>query len=72
MGLYGFYIVFATIMLIGVISTLMVANSKKNKEGNPDYDKKTKGNWLRLSWIYIVIIVLGYVAFISYIVGVNK
>ncbi|MEK8129524.1 hypothetical protein WMW72_16585 [Paenibacillus filicis] len=60
--------VFATILLIGAVSTIMVGVSKKNKEGNPSYDSKTKGNWSRLSWIYIVVIVLGYVALVAYIV----
>lgn len=69
MSLYAYYIIFATIMLIAVISTILVGVSKKNKEGNPQYDTKTKGNWSRLSWIYIFFIVLGYVALILYIVN---
>ncbi len=53
MPLIAYYIIFATIMLVAVISTILVGISKKNKEGNPQYDTKTKGNWSRLSWIYI-------------------
>jgi nucleoside recognition membrane protein YjiH len=66
--LYIYYLVFATILLIGAVATIMVGVSKKNKEGNPAYDTKTKGNWSRLSWIYLVVIVLGYAALLVYIV----
>ncbi|MED4602819.1 hypothetical protein P9314_19480 [Paenibacillus validus] len=72
MPLIAYYIIFATIMLVAVISTILVGISKKNKEGNPQYDTKTKGNWSRLSWIYIFFIVLGYVALILYIVNTNS
>jgi hypothetical protein len=71
MSLLVYYILFATIMLIALVSTILVGISQKNKEGNPDYDSQTKGNWSRLSWIYIVIIILGYVAFIVYITKSN-
>jgi hypothetical protein len=54
-------------MFIALVSTILVGVSKTNKEGNPKYDSKTKSNWSRLSWIYIIVIVLGYVAFIVYI-----
>jgi sugar phosphate permease len=58
-------------MLFGAVVTILVGFSKKNKEGNPDYDKKTKGNWSRLSWIYIIIIALGYAAFVLYLIRSN-
>jgi hypothetical protein len=67
MSLTAYYILFATIMLFALISTILIGLSKKNKEGNPTYDSKTKGNWSRLSWIYIIVIVLGYVALIVYL-----
>jgi heme/copper-type cytochrome/quinol oxidase subunit 2 len=71
MTLMLYYILFATILLVGMISTVLIGISKKNNEGNPEYDSQTKGNWLRLSWIYIVIIILGYFAFIIYITKSN-
>jgi heme/copper-type cytochrome/quinol oxidase subunit 2 len=67
MSLFVYYILFATIMLIALISTILVGISKKNKEGDPTYDSKTKGNWSRLSWIYIIVIALGYVALVVYL-----
>lgn len=72
MSLYVYYILFATIMLIGLIVTILVGMSKKNREGNPGYDKATKGNWYRLSWIYIVVLVAAYVALISYIASAHS
>ncbi|MFH5184379.1 hypothetical protein ACHHV8_18000 [Paenibacillus sp. TAB 01] len=71
MPLYGYYILFATIMLLALIGTILVGVSQKNKEGNPNYDMKTKGNWSRLSWIYIAAIILGYLALVVYIVRSN-
>ncbi|MCZ8517906.1 MULTISPECIES: hypothetical protein [Paenibacillus] len=68
MELYVYYILFATIMLFAVVATLLVGRSKKNVEGNPQYDMRTKGNWSRLTWIYIVVILLAYIALIVYIV----
>ena len=55
-------------MLIGAAWTMWIGVSKKNREGNPGYDNKTKGNWSRLSWIYIAVLILGYAALIIYIV----
>ncbi|MDQ1911934.1 hypothetical protein RAC89_16240 [Paenibacillus sp. GD4] len=71
MPLFVYYILFATVMLIAVLGTFYVGFSKKNKEGNPTYDMKTKSNWSRLSWIYLIIIVLSYVALVVYIVKIN-
>jgi heme/copper-type cytochrome/quinol oxidase subunit 2 len=68
MSLSIYYLMFATILLIATISTILVGVSKKNKEGNPSYDGSTKSYWVRFSWIYIVVIVLSYVAFFVYIV----
>lgn len=67
MSLTTYYIMISTTMLIALVATILVGISKKNKEGNPDYDTRTKGIFSRLSWIYIIVIVLGYAAFIVYI-----
>ncbi|WP_426445823.1 hypothetical protein ACP26L_20295 [Paenibacillus sp. S-38] len=72
MELYVYYILFATVMLFAVVATLLVGMSKKNREGNPQYDQRTKGNWSRLTWIYIAVILLGYAALIVYIVQSNS
>ncbi|ALS23652.1 hypothetical protein IJ22_32910 [Paenibacillus naphthalenovorans] len=68
MPLYIYYIIFLTIMLIGTIATIMIGLSKKNKEGNPGYDKRTGSIFKNLSIYYIIAIVLGYIALILYIV----
>lgn len=68
MSLSIYYLLFATILLFAGVATFLVGISKKNKEGDPVYDSKTKSYWSRLSWIYIVVIVLGYVVFFIYIV----
>ncbi|MBP1989974.1 hypothetical protein [Paenibacillus eucommiae] len=62
MSVYAYYIVFFVILLCGTIATIMIGNSKANKEGNPEYDQKTKGYWSRLTWFYVVAIVLGFAA----------
>jgi hypothetical protein len=54
-------------MLVGTIATLMIGHSKKNKEGNPDYDKQTKSIFTRLSLYYAIVIPLGFLALIVYI-----
>ncbi|NOU91723.1 hypothetical protein GC093_00520 [Paenibacillus sp. LMG 31456] len=72
MSLLIYYILIATIMFIALVSTILVGVSKTNKEGNPNYDSKTRSNWSRLSWIYIIVIFLGYVAFIVYITKSNS
>ncbi|MEK3722422.1 hypothetical protein [Paenibacillus sp. FSL H8-0034] len=72
MSLYIYYLLFATILLLATVATFLVGFSKKNKEGNPKYDTRTKGNWSRLSWIYLIVIVSGYVAFFIYIVRLNS
>ncbi|MFD2673000.1 hypothetical protein [Marinicrinis sediminis] len=49
-----YYVLSAVFILIGALATIMVALSRKNKEGNPEYDQKTKKYWTRLSVFYIV------------------
>ncbi|NHN34466.1 hypothetical protein [Paenibacillus agricola] len=67
MSLSVYYLLFATILLLAGVATFLVGISKKNKEGDPVYDSRTKSYWSRLSWIYLVVIVLGYVAFFLFI-----
>ncbi|GIP37012.1 hypothetical protein J31TS4_02920 [Paenibacillus sp. J31TS4] len=67
MSLSSYYILLFVIVLIGTIGTIMVGASKQNKEGNPDYDKETKGIFTKLSLYYVVAIVIGFGALIWYI-----
>jgi len=50
---YSYILIFA-IFIVGVAATVMIGNSKPNKNGNPDYDRKTKGYWSRLTMFYIL------------------
>jgi hypothetical protein len=54
------------IVLISAVATVGVGMSQKNKEGNPDYDKKTGKNILRLTVIYSITIVGAYLIFALY------
>lgn len=68
MSQYLFITVIAIVILLGGgIATVMVGLSSKNKEGNPDYDKKTKSIFTRLSLYYVIPIVLVTIAFIVYL-----
>ncbi|MCZ8515558.1 hypothetical protein O9H85_24755 [Paenibacillus filicis] len=67
MSLYVYYTLFLLIMLFAAGATMVIGYSKKNTEGNPEYDKKTKTYWLGLSMQYIVAISAGLIALIIYI-----
>jgi hypothetical protein len=59
------------IVLIGfaAVATVMIGNSKQNKEGNPDYEKKTGANTLRLTIYYAAASVVSCIALVWYITG---
>jgi len=64
-----FYAIFTVILLVGVIGTLMVGFSKKNKEGDQSYFQKTGTKWVRLTSLYVVAIALGLLALIAFVKG---
>ncbi|MDF2959463.1 MAG: hypothetical protein K0S39_1198 [Paenibacillus sp.] len=45
-------------MLVGLIGTLLVGFSRKNKVGDPSYDRQLVGNWGRLGVYYIIMTVI--------------
>ncbi|MEF3306787.1 hypothetical protein [Paenibacillus sp. GYB003] len=51
-SLYVWIIIFFS-MFAGV-ATVAIGMSKENKEGNPGYERRTKGNWTRLTLVYVV------------------
>jgi NADH:ubiquinone oxidoreductase subunit 3 (subunit A) len=53
-SLYIYLIVIGVVALTGLIATLLVGNSRQNRSGNPEYEKRTAGNWLRLGIFYII------------------
>jgi hypothetical protein len=67
MSLYAYFALFAVILLIGLAATLFIGNSKQNREGNPEYDRRTAGNWLRLSLFYIVVAAICIIGLLSVI-----
>lgn len=42
------------VMAIAFVATVMIGNSKQNKQDNPDYMKKSARNMTRLTLIYVV------------------
>ncbi|GIP53677.1 MULTISPECIES: hypothetical protein [Paenibacillus] len=46
------YIVIVALVAIAAAGTLIIGNSKENRTGNPDYDKRTKKNLIKLTLIY--------------------
>ncbi|WP_145410554.1 hypothetical protein [Paenibacillus xylanexedens] len=63
------YILIIAIALFGGIATLVIGNSKANQTSNPDYDRKTKQNLSRLSYVYVFAIVFGVGGLILYLVN---
>lgn len=63
------YILVIAIALFGGIATLVIGNSKANQTSNPDYDRKTKQNLSRLSYVYVFAIVFGVGGLILYLVN---
>lgn len=56
-------VVYASIIILLVILsgvfTVMIGNSKMNREGNPDYDQRTGGNIVRLTTLYVIAGIIG-------------
>lgn len=62
-----YYVAFFMLVLVAAGVTIYVANSKVNKEGNPEYDQKTGRNWKVLTVLYTIAIVIGVIAFAIYV-----
>ncbi|RXZ80785.1 hypothetical protein EBB07_17575 [Paenibacillaceae bacterium] len=62
-----FYVLVFIIMLVAVVGTIAVGNSKSNKEGNPQYEQRTSGNWSRLTIIYFAAGLLCVLALLAYL-----
>ncbi|MBA9083990.1 cytochrome oxidase Cu insertion factor (SCO1/SenC/PrrC family) [Fontibacillus solani] len=59
------YIAIILLVVIAAIATLIIGNSPENKSGNPDYDKRTKKNLVKLTLIYGVSILMLVVLLMS-------
>ncbi|MGF9700435.1 MULTISPECIES: hypothetical protein [Paenibacillus] len=63
------YILIIGIALVGGIATVIIGNSKANQTSNPEYDRRTKQNLSRLTYVYVGAIVLGMGGLILYLVN---
>ncbi len=52
------------VMAGGFVATMLIGNSKSNREENDDYSKRTGTKWARLSGIYAGCMVIVVVLFI--------
>lgn len=55
------YIIVITLALIGGIATMMIGLSQENRKSNPEYERKTKANIVKLVVIYLIALI-GFIA----------
>ncbi|MGG1879088.1 hypothetical protein ABDI30_16165 [Paenibacillus cisolokensis] len=55
------YIMVITLALIGGIATMLVGLSQENRKSNPEYERKTKNNIVKLVFIYLIALI-GFIA----------
>ncbi|GAS83889.1 hypothetical protein BK131_24655 [Paenibacillus amylolyticus] len=61
------YVLIVGIALFGGVATMIIGNSKANQTSNPEYDRRTKQNLSKLSYVYVGAIVLGFGGLILYL-----
>jgi hypothetical protein len=66
MSLFSYLILIAIVTIAGAVVTILIGLSKQTREGNPDYDRRSKGNMSRLTLIYAVAALLGLVALFAF------
>ncbi|BFH63070.1 MULTISPECIES: hypothetical protein [Paenibacillus] len=54
----GLLILAIGVLVVGLVATIMIGESKSNKKTDPTYFKSTGKNWARLSGIYVGCIVV--------------
>ncbi|MFD0698981.1 hypothetical protein ACFQZT_33440 [Paenibacillus sp. GCM10027628] len=62
-----YYAVFSIILLLGLVGTLWVGFSRRNREGDQTYFQRTGVKWIRLTSFYVIAIALGLLALVAYI-----
>ncbi|PYI55588.1 hypothetical protein [Paenibacillus flagellatus] len=55
------------LLLAAIGATVAVGVSKENKEGNPGYESRTKGNMTRLTLFYVVTGILAVIAVVFFV-----
>ncbi|WP_405455263.1 hypothetical protein [Paenibacillus sp. HJGM_3] len=61
-----YILLIALFVLVAAVSTVLVGVSKTNREGNPDYERRTTGNMVRLTSFYVLAAIVG-IAILLYI-----
>lgn len=62
-----YFLIFSIILLVGLIATIMIGFSNKNREGDQTYFQKTGTKWVRLTALYVVSIAAGLLALVAFI-----
>ncbi|OCT13483.1 hypothetical protein A8709_17930 [Paenibacillus pectinilyticus] len=62
-----YFMIFSLILIVGLLATLQIGFSRKNREGDTTYFQKTGTKWVRLTALYVVSIVAGLLALIAFI-----
>ncbi|MDR6550323.1 hypothetical protein [Paenibacillus qinlingensis] len=62
-----YYVIFSIILLFGLVTTLIIGFSRKNREGDQTYFQKTGVKWVRLTAFYVISIAAGIIALIAFI-----
>ncbi|GAB6926065.1 hypothetical protein JCM10914A_00480 [Paenibacillus sp. JCM 10914] len=48
------YLIVITLALIGGIATMLIGLSQENRKANPEYERRTKSNIVKLLILYIL------------------
>ncbi|GIO30432.1 MULTISPECIES: hypothetical protein [Paenibacillus] len=68
--MFWLLVIAVAVMIGGFIATMMIGQSKSNKDSDPNYFKQTGKKWGRLSGIYVACIVV--LAVIMIMIGTGK
>jgi hypothetical protein len=60
-------VIVLVIMVAGFVATMLVGKSKSNQQEASGYMHKTGAKLARLSWLYVITIVLAVVIFIAFV-----
>ena len=67
MNMTLYYVIFSVILVVGLLATLMIGFSRKNREGDQSYFQGTGVKWVRLSALYVISITVGLLALLAFI-----
>ena len=60
-----YFVIFSIILVVGLLATLLIGFSNKNREGDSSYFQKTGTKWVRLTALYVVSIAAGLLALVA-------